>query len=109
MATRIYVGNLPYSATNEQLAQIFGQYGDVSEATVVMDRDTGQSKGFGFVQMESDDAARQAIAALNGTQLDNRTIRVSEAQARPERGGGGGGNRYGDRPRRDDRSGDRRW
>jgi cold-inducible RNA-binding protein len=108
MATRIYVGNLPYSATNEQLAQVFGQYGDVSEATVVMDRDTGQSKGFGFVQMEDDEAARQAIANLNGTQLDNRTIRVSEAQARPDRGGGGGG-RYGDRPRRDDRSGDRRW
>jgi RNA recognition motif-containing protein len=107
MATRIYVGNLPYSATNEQLAQVFGQYGDVSEASVVMDRDTGQSKGFGFVQMEDDEAARQAIAALNGTQLDNRTIRVSEAQARPDRGSGGG--RYGDRPRRDDRSGDRRW
>ncbi len=111
MATRIYVGNLPYSATNEQLAQLFGQYGDVSEASVVMDRDTGQSKGFGFVQMEDDEAARQAIANLNGTQLDNRTIRVSEAQARPDRGGGagGGGGRYGDRPRRDDRSRDRRW
>jgi len=109
MATRIYVGNLPYSATNEQLAQLFGQYGDVSEASVVMDRDTGQSKGFGFVQMEDDEAARQAIANLNGTQLDNRTIRVSEAQARPDRGGGGGGSRYGDRPRRDDRSRDRRY
>jgi RNA recognition motif-containing protein len=99
---RIYVGNLPYTTSNEQLAELFGQYGEVTEATVVMDRDSGQSKGFGFVQMTDDNAANNAIAQLNGTTLDNRTIRVSEAQARPDRGSGGG--RYGDR-RRDDR----RW
>ena len=89
MATRIYVGNLPYTVGNEQLAQIFSAYGDVSEATVVMDRDSGQSKGFGFVQMTDDAAAQNAIATLNGTTLDNRTIRVSEAQPRQERPAGG--------------------
>lgn len=98
MATRIYVGNLPYSADNQQLSELFGVFGEVVEATVVMDRDTGQSKGFGFVQMADDDAARNAIAGLNGTMLGNRTIRVNEAQARPERSGPRGGG-YGDRPR----------
>lgn len=94
MAIRIYVGNLPYTVGNEQLAQIFSAYGDVNEATVVMDRESGQSKGFGFVEM-ADDAAHTAIASLNGTTLDNRTLRVSEAQPRQERspGGGRGGRR----------------
>ncbi len=93
MATRIYVGNLPYSTDNEQLAQIFSAYGEVVEATVVFDRDSGRSKGFGFVQMSDDAATRNAIASLNGTMLDNRTIRVNEAQPRPERSGGGYGRR----------------
>ncbi len=97
VATRIYVGNLPYSADNQQLSELFSVFGEVVEATVVIDRDTGQSKGFGFVQMADDDAARNAIAGLNGTMLGNRTIRVNEAQARPERSGPRGG--YGDRPR----------
>jgi RNA recognition motif-containing protein len=105
VATRIYVGNLPYSADDQQLAQLFGAFGDVVEATVVIDRATGQSKGFGFVQMADDDAARNAIAGLNGTLLGNRSIRVNEAQPRPERSGGrggygggyGGGGGYGDR------------
>ena len=97
MATRIYVGNLPYSIGNEQLAQIFGAYGDVVEASVVMDRDSGQSKGFGFVEMAEDAAARNAIASLNGTTLDNRTIRVSEAQPRTERSGGSRSGGYGNR------------
>ena len=88
MSTRIYVGNLPYSATNEQIAQLFTEYGEVSEATVVMDRDSGRSKGFGFVQMDDDAAARTAIGALNGTTLDDRAIRVSEAQARADRSDG---------------------
>ena len=94
MATRIYVGNLPYTTDNEQLAQLFGAFGDVVEASVVMDRESGRSKGFGFVQMSDDAAARTAIASLDGTTLDNRTIRVNEAQARPERSAGsrsGGG------------------
>lgn len=93
MATRIYVGNLPYSTDNEQLVQIFSAFGEVVEATVVIDRDSGRSKGFGFVQMSDDAAARNAIASLNGTMLDNRTIRVNEAQPRPERSGGGYGRR----------------
>ena len=88
MAIRIYVGNLPYTIGNEQLAHVFSAFGDVSEATVVMDRDSGQSKGFGFVEMADDVMARNAIASLNGTTLDNRTIRVSEAQPRPERSTG---------------------
>jgi len=94
MATRIYVGNLPYTIGNEQLAQIFSAYGDVNEATVVMDRDSGQSKGFGFVEMEAA-AAQTAITSLNGTTIDNRMLRVSEAQPRQERpaGSGRGGRR----------------
>ena len=88
MSTRIYVGNLSYSATNEQLAQLFTQYGEVSEATIVIDRDSGRSKGFGFVQMDEDAAAHTAIDALNGTTLDDRMIRVSEAQARADRSDG---------------------
>jgi cold-inducible RNA-binding protein len=85
MSSRIYVGNLPYSAESQQLTQLFGAYGEVVEATLVMDRDSGQSKGFGFVQMTSDDAARRAIAALHGATLGDRTITVNEARPRPER------------------------
>jgi RNA recognition motif-containing protein len=102
----IYVGNLPYSATGEQLAQLFTAYGDVSEVSiVVVDRATGQSKGFTFVQMESDEAAHDAIAGVNSTLFDGRTLRVSEAQARPERSG----SRVDSRPRHDERSGGGRW
>lgn len=90
MSTRIYVGNLPFSATDQQLTQLFAAYGDVSEVSIIVDRDSGQSKGFGFVQMSDDAAARTAIAELNGTMLDNRAIRVNEAQARPDRSAGGG-------------------
>lgn len=95
MAKRIYVGNLPYGVDNQQLASLFGEFGEVTEAAVIIDRDTGQSKGFGFVQMPVDAEAMNAIAQLNGTQMGNRTIRVNEAQARTERGSGGGG--YGGR------------
>ena len=94
MATRIYVGNLPYSATNDQLAELFSQYGEVAEATVVMDHGTGQSKGFGFIEMTTDEAARNAIAGLNGTMLGGRALRVNEAQPRTDRSGG-----YDDRSR----------
>ena len=97
MATRIYVGNLPYTVGNEQLAQVFSAYGDVVEASVVMDRESGQSKGFGFVEMADDAAARNAIASLNGTTLDNRTIRVNEAQPRADRSGGSRSGGYGRR------------
>jgi RNA recognition motif-containing protein len=103
VATRIYVGNLPYTADNAQLEQLFAAFGEVLEAAVIMDRDTGRSKGFGFVQMANDNEAHNAIQALNGTMFGNRTIRVNEAQPRAEGGGGGrggyGGGRggYGDR------------
>ena len=96
MATRIYVGNLSFSVTDDQLTQLFAPFGEVAEAIIVQDRGSGRSKGFGFVEMADDAAARTAIAQLNGTLLDDRAIRVSEAQARPERSGG-----YGNRPRRD--------
>jgi RNA recognition motif-containing protein len=89
MTTRIYVGNLPYSVTNDELAQLFAPYGEVGDVNVVMDRDSGRSKGFGFVDM-ADDAARQAIAALNGQPMGDRTLTVNEARPRedrPRRGG----------------------
>ena len=104
MSTRIYVGNLPFSATTERLSQLFTAYGDVSGVSVV-DRATGQSKGFAFVQMESDEAAREAISGVNGTAIDGRTLRVSEAQARTERSG----SHDNSHPRRDDRSRGDRW
>lgn len=120
MSTRIYVGNLPYSTTDEDLRQLFSPFGDVVDARVISDRNTGQSKGFGFVEMGSDTASRDAIAQLNGTMLGSRALRVNEAESRTDRprsgggggyGGGGGGGGYGgsgggggygsDRPRRD--------
>ena len=101
MATRIYVGNLSYSATDQQLGQLFATYGEVTEAHVIVDRDSGQSKGFGFIQMTDDAAARQAISALNGTTLDDRALKVSEAQARPDRANA--------RPRRGPGDRERRW
>lgn len=95
VAKRIYVGNLPYSVDSQQLGELFSEYGQVEEAIVVTDRDTGQSKGFGFVQMSVDAEALNAVAQLNGTQMGNRTLRVNEAQPRTDRqGGGGGGGRY---------------
>lgn len=111
MGNRIYVGNLPYSADNAQLSQLFSAYGEVVDARVITDRTTGQSKGFGFVELSTEEDARRAISELNGTMLGNRTIRLDEAGERPS-GGGGGGRReggYSDRPRRDNYSRDERW
>ena len=105
LSTCIYVGDLPYSATDEQLPQIFTAYGDVSEVSIVVDRAIGQSKGFAFVQMESDEAAHGAIAGVNSTLVNGRTLRVSEAQARTERFD----SRFDSRPRHDERSGGSRW
>lgn len=85
MATRLYVGNLPFSADNAQLMQMFGAFGEVVDAHLVMDRESGQSKGFAFVEMGSEEAMRAAIAGLNGSTLDNRVLTVNEARPRPER------------------------
>ena len=91
MAKRIYVGGLPYSATEEDLENLFSSAGTVKEATIVTDRYTGQAKGFGFVEMESDTDADTAISTLNGTQMGGRTLTVNEAKPREARTGGGGG------------------
>jgi RNA recognition motif-containing protein len=81
---RIYVGNLPYSVTGDQLSQLFSPFGEVADVHVITDRQTGRPKGFAFVEMD-DAGARNAISQLNGTELDDRTITVNEAQPRPER------------------------
>lgn len=96
MATKLYVGNLAYSTTSQSLQDLFGQHGEVRLAEVVMDRDTGQSKGFGFVEMLNDQGARTAIAALDGRDIDGRSLKVNEARPREPRTGGGGyrGGRY---------------
>ena len=92
---RLYIGGLPYQTTQQELAAMFESVGEVTFATVITDRDTGRSKGFGFVEMSDDDAARAAIEHLNGTTIGNRTITVNEARERPATGGGGGGSRGG--------------
>ena len=91
MGKRLYVGNLPYNISDGELQQIFAQHGTVESAQVVMDRDTGRSKGFGFVEMGSDAEAQAAIAGLNGAEFGGRTLTVNEARPKPEGGGGGGG------------------
>jgi RNA recognition motif-containing protein len=88
---RLYVGGLPYQTTEQDLIDLFQQAGNVEQATVIIDRATGRSKGFGFVEMGNSQEARAAITRFNGTTLGNRTITVNEAQERPAGGGGGGG------------------
>jgi RNA recognition motif-containing protein len=91
MGSKIYVGGLPYSATDQQLHELFAPHGTVQSARVITDKYTGQSRGFGFVEMSSGEEAQKAIAALNGTQLDGRTLTVNEARPQESRPGGGGG------------------
>jgi RNA recognition motif-containing protein len=95
VGTRIYVGNLPYSTDDAQLQQLFSSFGSVVDARVITDRNTGQSKGFGFVEMSTEDEARNAIAGLNGTMIGNRALRLDEAAERPAGGGGRSGGGYG--------------
>ena len=102
MGNKLYVGNLPYTVRDEDLQQSFGQFGAVTSAKVMMERDTGRSKGFGFVEMANDAQAQAAINGMNGQPLGGRSITVNEArpmEARPPRtggfGGGGGGDRSG--------------
>jgi len=93
MGKKLYVGNLSFDVTNSALEQMFAAHGTVVSAQIIMDRDTGRSKGFGFVEMKSDQEAQAAIAALNGQEVEGRALTVNEARPRPEggRGGGGGG------------------
>jgi hypothetical protein len=98
MGNKLYVGNLPYSVRDGDLEQSFGQFGSVTSAKVMMERDTGRSKGFGFVEMASDAEAQAAISGMNGQPLGGRSLVVNEArpmEPRPPRSGGGGGGGYG--------------
>jgi RNA recognition motif-containing protein len=93
MSKKLYVGNLAFATTNEDLQEFFGQYGQVTSAQVMMDRETGRSRGFGFVEMAT--GGDEAIAATNGAQFMGRTLTVNEARPREERPRGGGGGGYG--------------
>ncbi len=90
MGKKIYVGNLPYSMTDDSLHSKFSEFGSVESAKVITDRETGRSKGFGFVEMASDDDASKAIENLNGMQFEGRALNVSEARPQEPRSGGGG-------------------
>ena len=100
MATKLYVGNLAYGVTNTDLETMFATHGTVQSAQVIMDRDTGRSKGFGFVEMDNGEQAQAAVDALNGQEVNGRALTVNEARPREDRprqggGGGGGGGRGG--------------
>ncbi len=91
MSKKLYVGNLPYSVTESDLEELFSQVGAVDSARIITDRDTGRARGFGFVEMASDDEADKAIEKFNEYELDGRQLTVNEARPRQDRGGGGGG------------------
>ena len=91
MGKKLYCGNLSYNVANSDLDQMFGEFGTVQSAEVIMDRDTGRSKGFGFVEMQNDQEAQAAITGVNGKEHDGRTLTVNEARPRENRSGGGGG------------------
>jgi len=93
MGKKLYVGNLPYSVRDSDLEDLFTPHGSVQSAQVIIERDTGRSKGFGFVEMSNDQEAQEAISALNGREMEGRTLTVNEA--RPKEEGGGGGRRSG--------------
>jgi len=95
MGKKLYVGNMSDDMDNSELQQLFEAHGTVESAQVVTDRSTGRSKGFGFVEMSSDEEAQAAMAALDGQESGGRALKVNEAKPRPDRGGGGGGGRYG--------------
>src|SRR5215472_8046606 len=103
MGSKIYVGGLPYSATEQQLSDLFGQHGGVASARIITDKFTGQSRGFGFVEMASDQEAQAAITALNGAEMGGRTLTVNEARPQEPRNGGrsGFGGRSGGGGKRD--------
>jgi RNA recognition motif-containing protein len=96
VGTKLYVGSLPYSTTEQQLSELFAPHGTVQSAKVITDRYTGQSRGFGFVEMATSEEAQKAIAALNGSNLGGRTLVVNEARPQEKRSFGGGGGGGGD-------------
>jgi RNA recognition motif-containing protein len=106
MNKKLYVGNLAYRTTEEQLRALFSQVGEITNVAVIMDRETGRSKGFGFVEMATAEGAQEAIKRFNGYSMDNRSLVVNEARPREERGPGGGGGGMGG-PRRGGGGGDR--
>jgi cold-inducible RNA-binding protein len=91
VAKKLYVGNLSYATSDSELQQMFEQFGTVQSAQIIMDRDSGRSKGFGFVEMGNDQEAQAAIQGLNGKEVGGRSLTVNEARPREDRGGGGGG------------------
>ena len=95
MSMKLYVGNLSFQTTSEDLQEVFAQAGTVESATVVEDRETGRSRGFGFVEMASKQEGEAAIQQFNGKEVGGRALTVNEARPREDRGGGGGGNRFG--------------
>ena len=97
MTKKLYVGNMSYQTTDQQIRELFSQAGEITEITLITDRETGRAKGFGFVEMASEEAAKEAIKRFNGHSLNDRTLTVNEAKPREERSGGGdyGGNRNG--------------
>ena len=95
MGSKLYVGGLPYSATQDELTDVFSAHGTVQSANIISDKFTGQSRGFGFVEMSSDEEAQAAIAGLNSTEFGGRTLTVNEAKPQAPRTGGGGGGGYG--------------
>ncbi len=88
---KLYVGNLSFDVTENEIRELFGQYGEVSEVNLITDPQTGRPRGFGFVELADDNAAREAIGALDGKEFGSRQIKVNEAKSRADRGGGGGG------------------
>lgn len=106
MTKKLYVGNLSYDTTEEQVRELFSQAGEITEVALITDRETGRPKGFGFVEMATEEGSQEAIRRFNGYTLGNRTLTVNEARPREERSGGGGyrgggGNRSGGGNRRD--------
>ena len=95
MSMKLYVGNLSFNIGTQELEEIFGEVGTVESANIIEDRDTGRSRGFGFVEMSSKEEGENAIATLNGKEFDGRQLTVNEAKPRENRGGGGGGRRGG--------------
>jgi RNA recognition motif-containing protein len=95
MSTKLYVGNLSFNTTTQDLDTMFGESGTVQSTNIIEDRETGRSRGFGFVEMSSKEEAQNAISSLNGKEIDGRALTVNEAKPREDRGNGGGGNRGG--------------